>query len=187
MHTPITERTALEMEQSLAEVLASPVDDGPLEAIFVRRRKNERSALEAAELSPQGGIHGDRWVSEHWQKLPDGRPDPRSQVSLMNARILRFIAGSEEAMSLAGDNLIIDLQLSEALLPAGSRLRIGTHVILELTAQSHTGCGKFARRFGQEARKFINGPRGARLHLRGRYARVVEGGTIRVGDRVTKV
>jgi MOSC domain-containing protein YiiM len=118
--------------------------------------------------------------------LPDGRPNPESQVSLMNVRILRQIAGGDEAMCLAGDNLIVDLDLSEANLPAGSRLRVGEDVILEMTSLAHTGCGSFTRRYGQAARDFVNGPRGKSLNLRGRYARIVRGGTICVGDAVAK-
>ena len=44
----------------------------------------------------------------------------------MNSRILAQISGgSHEAMGLAGDNLIVDFDLSEANLPAGSELKIG--------------------------------------------------------------
>ena len=63
----------------------------------------------------------------------------------MNARILRQIAGDEDAMCLAGDNLIVDLDLSEANLPAGSQLAIGSEVVIEITDLTHTGCSKFAQ------------------------------------------
>lgn len=179
-------RTEPELEQGLADVLASPQDEGTLEAIFVRPTENERLALASAELSPAGGVVGDRWLSDHWQKLADGSSDPQSQVSLMNVRILRLIAGDKDAMCLAGDNLILDLDLVESNLPPGSRLQIGAGVVLEITAQSHTGCIKFARRYGRQAREFINGGRAKQLNLRGRFARVVVGGIIKVGDLVTR-
>lgn len=187
MHTAPVHLTEAELEEGLPDVLASPRDSGPLRAIYVRLAEGERDAPSAVKLSPEGGVEGDRWATNHWQKLPDGRPDPQSQVSLMNARILRLIAGGKEAMCLAGDNLIVDLDLSEANLPAGSRLRIGDEVVLEMTSQSHTGCGSFSRRYGQAARAFINGPRGKPLNLRGRFARVVQAGTIQLGDTVAKV
>lgn len=186
MDTARIHRTAAELEQGLAHVLASPQDTGLVQAIFVRPRENERRSLTTAELSPAGGVAGDRWATGHWQKLPDGRPDPRSQVSLMNSRILKLIAGEEAAMCLAGDNLILDMDLSEQNLPAGSQLHIGANVVLEITEQSHTGCGKFSRRFGRQAREFINGPQGSHLSLRGRFARVIAGGKINVGDAVAK-
>jgi MOSC domain len=174
-----------DLEQGLPDVVASPPEFGRLEAIVVRPAPNERRTPGSATLSPERGIDGDRWVTDSFYKLADGRPDPRNQVSLMNARLLRLIAGREEAICLAGDNLIVDLDLSQANLPAGSRLTIG-QVELEITDLPHTGCTKFSQRYGQPARQFINSPRGTELHLRGCYARIVTGGTIAVGDSVRK-
>jgi MOSC domain-containing protein YiiM len=179
--------TAAELEAQLAVVIASPCEVGRLEAIVVRPATNERNVLETATLTPEGGIGGDRWVDDSFYRLEDGGPDPRCQVSLMNARILRQVAGEEDAMCLAGDNLIVDFDLSETNLPAGCQLEIGGQVIVEITDLAHTGCSKFARRYGDEARKFVNNTRGKALHLRGRYARITRGGEVRVGDPVLKL
>ena len=179
--------TAAELEERIGEVIASPGAVGRLESIVVRPAANERRVVESAKLTLDGGIEGDRWVEDSFYRLEDGKSDPCCQVSLMNARILRQLAGEEEAMCLAGDNLIVDLDLSEANLPAGSRLEIGGQAILELTDLPHTGCSKFAHRYGDEARKFVNNTQGKALHLRGRYARIVRGGEIRVGDPVRKL
>jgi MOSC domain-containing protein YiiM len=96
------------------------------------------------------------------------------------------VAGSEERRQLAGDQLFVDLDLSGANLPPGTRLRIGDAVV-EITEIPHTGCGKFLKRFGVDASKFINSEVGRALNLRGVNARVIEGGTVRVGDTVSKV
>jgi len=186
MHESATHLSAVELEQGLADVIASPRDGGRVIAIFVRPETNERRALSEARFTPAGGIEGDRWARDSYYKTPEGAADPRSQISIMNARILRQIAGSDDAMCLAGDNLAVDLDLSDDNLGAGTRLHIGSEVVLEITDLPHTGCGKLARRYGDDARAFINSHRGRELHLRGRYARVVRGGMVRVNDRVEK-
>jgi MOSC domain-containing protein YiiM len=104
----------------------------------------------------------------------------------MNDRFLRQVAGGDDDMCLAGDNLIVDLDLSEANLPAGSQITVGPDVIIEISEIQHTGCSKFARRYGPDAKSFANNSQGTALHLRGRYARIIRGGTISVGDKVRK-
>src|SRR5436190_1503989 len=186
MHNATQHASTIELEQGLAEVLASPTDTGHLTAIVVRPATNERRMLESATLTPENGIDGDRWVNDSFYSLKDGRSDPRCQVSIMNDRFLRQVAGDKDDMCLAGDNLIVDLDLSEANLPAGSQISIGPDVIIEISDLKHTGCSKFARRYGTDAKTFANNTQGTALHLRGRYARIVRGGTIRVGDNVGK-
>src|SRR5262245_58539661 len=100
-HTAAQHVTALELEQALADILAAPADGGTLQAVFVRPNEGQRQSLQSAELSPEKGIHGDRWKFHHWRHLPDGSSDPQAQVSLINARLLRFIAGGDEAMALS--------------------------------------------------------------------------------------
>jgi MOSC domain-containing protein YiiM len=62
-----------------------------------------------------------------------------------------------------------------------------TDAIIEVTAQPHTGCAKFLKRFGKDATRFVNSPHGLALHLRGINARVVVPGRIHTGDRVSKL
>ncbi len=78
------------------------------------------------------------------------------------------------------------MDLSTANLPAGTRLALGDAVI-EISTLPHTGCAKFSERFGARALRFANVGEGAELRLRGVNARVVTGGTIRIGDRLTKL
>lgn len=184
MHEAVTHMSAIELEQGLDDVLASPRDVGKLDAIFVRPAANERRALSEARLTPDGGIDGDRWVTD---RLSDRKSDTRSQLSLMNARLLRQIAGESDAMCLAGDNLILDFDLGEENLPPGTQLKIGSDAVIELTDMPHTGCGKFAKRYGDDARAFVNHKDRKPLHLRGRYAKVIHGGTVRTGDEVRKL
>ena len=86
---------------------------------------------------------------------------------------------------LAGDQLFVDFDISGENAPAGTRLAIGS-ALIEVTAQPHTGCAKFMQRFGVDAMKFVNSPKGRALHLRGINARVVVPGRIQTGDRIKK-
>jgi MOSC domain-containing protein YiiM len=174
-----THLSSEQIEAGLAQVLASPHDGGAVVEIVIRPAEDERELCRAARLSPENGVEGDRWASAD-------KPDPRQQVSMMNARLLHLLAGDEERMRQAGDNLVIDLDLGEENLPPGQKLRVGG-VLLEVTDAPHTGCGKFAARFGRDAAQFVNAAARRDLHLRGRYARVLQAGTVRVGDRVQKV
>lgn len=187
MEAAPTQRTKQELDDQLDQVLQSPATDGRLDAIYVRPKKGERLRVPFVNLSVENGIEGDRWSHDHWRTLPDGRSDPRAQVSLMNTHVLRLVAGDEESMRLAGDNLIIDLDLSKENVPTGTQLQIGDEAIVEISNESHTGCAYFSQRYGVEAKQFVNSPRGKSLNLRGLYARIIRGGIVRVGDRVRKV
>ena len=78
------------------------------------------------------------------------------------------------------------MDLSTENMPAGTRLALGG-AIIEVTSQPHVGCNKFAARFGPYATRFVNSPEGKQLRLRGINAKVVQPGTIRVGDLVRKL
>ncbi len=91
-----------------------------------------------------------------------------------------------ERWPLAGDQLFLDLDLSAENLPIGQRLAIG-EVILEVSPQPHNGCAKFTERFGSVATHFINSPEGRQHRLRGVNTRIIRGGVVRLGDRVTKI
>jgi MOSC domain-containing protein YiiM len=108
------------------------------------------------------------------------------QINIMNARVIGLIASNKSEWALAGDQLFVDLDLSESNLPPGTQLEVGS-AIVEVTDKPHTGCGKFASRFGVEAVKFVNSPRGRSMNLRGLNARVVKAGVVRSGDRVAKI
>ena len=175
-----------ELQEGMSEILLSPQERGTLRAIVIRPETDARVSLERCELSPEGGVHGDNWAKGCWLSLPNGRPHPDVQVTLMNARAIALIAQDEVRWPLAGDNLFVDLDLSEDNLPPGTRLSIGS-ALLEITAVPHKGCRKFAERYGIDATRFVNSRDGLRLHLRGIYARIVERGVVAVGDAVEKL
>ncbi len=170
--------TESDIESGLSQVLQSPEDRGTLEAILIRPKEGERELLESAYLSPEEGIQGDRWTTS-------SKYGTRNQVSLINVRMLDLITVTKERWSLAGDNLIVDLDLREENLPAGQLLAIDD-VILEVTDLAHNGCRKFLARYGKEASNFVNAADRQGLHLRGVYARILKGGNINVGSIISK-
>ncbi len=171
--------SATTLAAGLDHIQASPTDQGRVKLIVIRPSSNQRHCPDSAYLSPETGLEGDRWQQGRSQ-------DPDMQVSLMNSRVLELVAAAPDRMSLAGDNLIVDLDLSEENLPVGSQIQIG-EVILEITAVPHTGCHKFNRRYGKDALQFVNAQQHQSLYLRGRFARVIQSGTTQVGDLITKL
>ena len=179
-------RSLEDLQAGLPHILASPADNGVLRAIVVRPGEGERIDLESCEISLSGGVHGDHWARGCWKETDGGRPHPDVQICIMNARCIETIAGERADWSPAGDNLFIDLDLRAENLPAGQRLAIGT-AIIEVSAEPHNGCANFTTRYGRDATIFVNKGEGRTLRLRGIYARVVQDGTVTVGDRVRKV
>lgn len=182
----VRHRSREELEGGLEDIAEAPKDRGRLEAIVLRPAFGERKTLNSAELSPDAGIKGDHWAKGCWRSLPDGRPDPDVQVCIMSARVIRLIAGDKANWPPAGDQLFIDLDLSRDNLAPGQRLSLGS-TILEITEVPHNGCQKFVKRYGLDATQFVNSKIGKENRLRGIYAKVIEAGTISVGDIIEKV
>lgn len=182
----MTHLTREQLEAGLPHILESPADSGRLDLIARRPAVDAREVLESGELTMGEGLVGDNWCGRPSSRTADRTAHPDLQLTLMNARVIARVAQSPDRWALAGDQLYVDLDLSESNLPPGTRLAIGSAVI-EVTAQPHTGCAKFVARFGLEAMKFVNSPEGRRLRLRGLNAHVVQPGTIRTGEIVRKI
>ena len=169
----------------LREVRRSPTDHGQLEMIVRRPAIGEREVLDSAELDTVVGLVGDNWLERGSRSAPDGAAELDAQLNIMNIRCARLVAGDDSRVPLAGDQLFVDLDLSPANVPPGTRLQIGT-AIIEVTAKPHTGCAKFTHRFGLAAHRWINGATGKQQQLRGICAKVVRAGRISTGDIIVK-
>jgi hypothetical protein len=178
--------TTAELEAGLDDIRRSPKLEGPLLLIVRRPQAGAREVLDEGALDLDDGLVGDTWRARAVARSTDGVAHPHTQLNVMNARAIALVAGAKERWPLAGDQLFIDIDLSEDNMPAGTRVAIGAAVI-EVTDEPHTGCHKFLSRFGRDAVKFVNSPVGRHLHLRGVNARVVQAGVIRVGDMAKKL
>ena len=179
-----TYATPAELEAGLDHLRAAPRGEGVVEMIVRRPVVDERELLDEAELDLVEGLVGDSWRA---RGRSGGRPaNEKAQITVMNARSTALVAGDRERWPLAGDQLFVDFDLSGEHIPPGTRLAVGTAVI-EVTDDPHTGCKKFSARFGLEALKFVNSPEGRALNLRGINTRVVEAGTVRVGDAIRRL
>jgi len=174
-----------ELEAGLDRIRQSPKDAGVLRMIVRRPGTEAREVLDEGTLDLTEGLIGDNWKDRGSRSTPDGLANPEMQLNIMNARVIELLAKEKDRWALAGDQLFVDFDLSEANVPPGTRLAVGSAVI-EVTAPPHTGCKKFSARFGSDAMEFVNSPEGKQLHLRGINAKVVQPGGIRVSDVVTK-
>ncbi len=167
-----------ELEAGWAEMAPSPLDDGSVEMIVRRPARDEREELPSATFTAEAGLAGDDWLRRS--------ADPQAQITLMNSRLIHLLAGEKSRWAEAGDQLFVDLDVSQANLPPGTRLQIG-EAVMEISPLPHEGCTKFARRYGGPARKWIMSEQGVLERRRGVYATVIQDGVIALGDRIRKL
>lgn len=182
----VTHRTTDELDAGLDEIRRSPKDEGELQLIVARPDQGERVELAEATVDAERGLVGDNWKARGSRHTEDGSAEPGRQLTLMNSRAAALVAVDPGRWALAGDQLYVDLDLSLDNLPAGTRLRVG-EVVLEVSPLPHTGCVKFIERFGADAGRWVNVGRGREVNARGINAAVVEGGTLRVGQVVSRL
>jgi hypothetical protein len=164
------------LDDALEALGPSPAGRGRVTLIVLRTAGEGRQTPDRAELCPERGVVGDRWFLSPERSL-------ETQVTLMNARVLEVACAGRARPEQAGDNLVVDLELSEAALGVGARLRAGT-ALLEVTAKPHTGCAKFSARFGSEVLRWANNAVGRSQRRRGVHCRVVEAGVVEPGSPV---
>jgi hypothetical protein len=164
-----------ELERRYAQLPPAPRDRGRVTQILARAPARSRLLHDEATLTVAEGVPGDRWATAE-------EPNPESQIAAMGHAVASMIANGQP-LSLFGDNLTLDLDLSEDNLPVGSRVRIGGAVV-QVTTEPHHGCKLYAARFGLSALRFISAKERRSQHLRGIYLKVVREGRIAVGDEV---
>ncbi len=173
-----------ELRGWLDAIRSAPSTEGRIELIVRRPAVEAREVVSRGELCTVNGLQGDNWNVKPTSAT--GTPNPKAQLTLMNARAAAAIAGERDQWPLAGDQLYVDFDLSAENVPAGTRLAVGAAQI-EVSDEPHLGCGKFVRRFGVDAQKFVNSIDGRALNCRGINARVIVSGTVQSGDAIRKL
>ena len=182
----VQQMTLEELEAGLQDIGGSPKNEGVVELIVRRPQTLEREILEVGELDVAEGLVGDNWKARGSKSTKDGSAHPEMQLTLMNSRVIQLICQDRERWHLAGDQFFVDMDLSQENLPAGTRIALGS-AIIEVTPVPHTGCKKFIERFGVDAMKFVNSPKGRELNLRGVNAKVIQSGSLRANERALKL
>lgn len=167
-----------DLESRLRTLPPLPKDSGRLTLIMRRLEDGSRETPERLRLSPEEGVPGDKWGRD-----PERMID--AQICGMQRDVAELIANGQP-LTLFGDSLFVELDLSAANLPTGSRLRVGD-AIVEVTPMPHNGCAKFKARFGADALFFVNAKPTRHLNLRGIYWKVIEAGDVWVDAPVLAV
>jgi MOSC domain-containing protein YiiM len=171
-----THRTLSDIQTRHAALSAGPRTN--LVAMIVQRgANNARTCPLFGELTLERGLVGDRFHGS-------GRTLD-AQISLIDIRVTGALAERHD-WPLAGDNLVVDFELSMANLKAGQTLHVGD-AVLEITAEPHLGCKKFAARFGPDALHFVNDKQVRELRRRGVHARVAKPGMVRLHAPIARI
>ena len=165
---------------------AAPKENGTLDMIVMRPSTGERVLPQSFEVTAEDGVVGDHWKRGSGYALDDGTGDPEAQICMMMSGVIEAIAGGRENWPPAGDNFFLDMDLTPANMPPGTRFAIGSAEFV-VTKLPHNGCQAFIDRYGRDACLFVNTGEGKSLRLRGIYARVTKDGTVSVGDRARKL
>ena len=164
--------TTLNPESDVAQLMAKPTKAGTVEWIGLRpERRGPLQSVQEAEAVSGRGLAGDHF---------HGQGDGKRQVTLIQGEHLdavgSFLRWPCADPSLARRNIVVRginlFSLQER------RFRIG-NVILEHTGPCHP-CSRMEENFGPGGYSAMRGHGGI-------TARILEGGTIRVGDAVEKM
>ena len=166
------------LESRLLSAPAAPSDTGRVRLLVARHPGGVRHTLDRVSMTPDSGMPGDSWGRQR-------RPSPEAQLAVMQFDVAELVANGQP-LTLFGDQMFLELDLSDGNLPSGAVLQAGS-VRFEVTPMPHNGCRKFRARFGDGALRLVSIRALRHRNLRGVYLRVVEGGDVAVGDEIRVV
>lgn len=174
-----------DLDAALPQIMAAPKDGAVIDMLCLRPERNTRRFVDEITLTRAQGIPGERWLTQPWLRDDAGNPHPGIQVCILPRRILDLVWRDRENVVHPGDTFIVDMDLSEANLPTGQLLEVGT-ALLRVSDVFNDACVKWAARYGKPSRDWINLPQNRALRLRGILCSIERDGVIRTGDRLTK-
>jgi len=177
--------TMAELQAALPDVLAAPKDNASIEQLCLRPDFGERNFVDKMQLTREFGIPGERWNYAPWLKQDNGNADPRIQVSILGTRVLDLVWRDRVNTAHPGDSFMADMDFSEANMPAGTLLNIGS-ATLRVTDKFNDACVKWKVRYGKDAKDWIVIPENIRHRLRGALCEVVRDGWVKNGDLIQK-
>ncbi len=172
---PTRHRPLAELEAGLRALAPAPKSTGRVVLIVRRRADGIRETPQRVRLSLDEGVPGDEWSRRPPQ-------DPEAQLAVMQHGVAELIANGQP-ITVFGDNLFVDLDISAGNLPTGTRIRVGDAVV-QVTPKAHNGCRKFLGRFGADGLTLVQAAETRHLNLRGMYWKVVEPGDVHVGATI---
>lgn len=173
--------TLAELRAAQPDVLAAPKTDAPIATLCFRPDFGQRLFPMTVTLTPDQGIPGERWGKLPWLKLPDGRGDPRIQVSILPARVMDLVWRDRVNTPHPGDTIVADLDCGTANLPPGTLIAAGS-AVLRVSDRFNEGCAKWKVRYGTDAHAWISSD--PDLRLRGILCEIVKGGEVALTDRL---
>ena len=166
---------------ALPGVLSAPKTGSAVELLCLRPDFGQRRFVDVVRVTKAQGIPGERWATAPWLKLPDGSGHPGIQISILPRRVLDLVWRDREAVVHPGDTFVCDLDMTEANLPAGQLLGVGT-AVLRVSEVWNDACAKWKVRHGEAAFDWVRTH--PQLRLRGVLCSVEQDGLIRNGDAV---
>ena len=131
-------------------MLSAPKSGSAVELLCFRPGYGQRNFVPELTVTRDQGIPGERWGIAPWLKLPDGTGHPGIQVSILPRRVLDLVWRDRDSTLHPGDTFVSDLDTSEANLPEGQLLAVGT-AVLRVSEVWNDGCAKWKVRYGTPA------------------------------------
>lgn len=175
-----------ELDAAVAHVVSAPADEALIELLCLRPDFGVRHFVDEVAVTRASGLPGERWATHPWMRLPNGRPHPGIQISILSRRVLDLVWRDRGGAVHPGDTFVVDMDLSESNLPAGQLLQAGT-AVLRVSDLFNEACVKWKARYGAAAKAWVAAPAHVPLRLRGILCSVERDGVIRNGDRLRKL